>query len=875
MPIRPSLLLSACTSGALGVALAGFASLPAAAAGTQPTTYRGSRLVTSPRTAWCSEARGPAAGIGLEGQKLVLQSKRGGADGVQFEFASGKRQSALLSPPDPTVGFTLLVHGDGDPGHRSAFIPLNPTFWKQIGKGSTPKGWSYKDKKGTAGGVVSARIKKGQLKIKAKGAAFGFVPDGGDGEVWVDVYVGNTRYCAGFGDTAVQQNQAGMFKARGAASPAACPTPVCGNNVAEAGEACDDGDLDPGDGCANGCELSACEGEAFTSTFEAIQKVVFDGYGCTNEICHGNPNHPSKLHLVPGTEPGALDANYEALLTAAPDEKYGFDHFVVEGDSQTSLVYQALWKKLNCEVANEPAGCGDLDAHSITSMPVGADLTAAQLDAIDLWIRGGAPKDLIVAGTADKLDACLPPADPLKIDPPPPPGEGNGVQLVSSAWSLPKHSENEVCFPVYYDFTQTNLIPPDQQIDCPVSYGPANDGNKCFRWHEQLLLQDPQSHHSIIHLYTGTYLVTDPSWGEWTYKMNALDDPKNGQSCDPLAVDQATGQNVGCSAEPVRSAACLTYGQGGAAGAPDFNLGAFGGAGNGPGTAPQISGSQEPHYDQTLAAGVYTVMPMKGVLVFNSHAFNLTDGDTTMNQYLNLWLAGPDDQKYESEQIFDADDIFIENVPPYQQREYCATYTIPDSAKLFWLSSHTHRHGVRWRVWGPPNASCTSGAACGDTPCDPGAAGCSCTPTPGVCAPPGPAGDDRLMYYSTVYNDPLQLAVDPPILFTGNGSQRRFLFCSLFDNGAAPTSPPVKRQSTSPETPFAVGGPCVDDEKSCISPDPAKHGVLCANKPDPDRFCDSSPGAFDGLCDACPVKGGFTTEDEMFIQLGNFFVETP
>ena len=84
------------------------------------------------------------------------------------------------------------------------------------------------------------------------------------------------------------------------------------------------------------------------------------------------------------------------------------------------------------------------------------------------------------------------------------------MQLVSSAWKLPKHSENEVCFPIYYDFTQTNLIPPDQQIDCPCDSAAANPGNKCFRWHKQLLLQDPQSHHSIIHIYTGDDAADPP-----------------------------------------------------------------------------------------------------------------------------------------------------------------------------------------------------------------------------------------------------------------------------------------------------------------------------------------------------------------------------
>ncbi len=45
-------------------------------------------------------------------------------------------------------------------------------------------------------------------------------------------------------------------------------------------------------------------------------------------------------------------------------------------------------------------------------------------------------------------------------------------------------------------------------------------------------------------------------------------------------------------------------------------------------------------------------------------------------------------------------------------------------------------------------------------------------------------------------------------------------------------------------------------------------GVLCGGN---DAFCDSTPGAGDGLCDACPVHGGVTTEDEMFVLLGSYF----
>ena len=40
-----------------------------------------------------------------------------------------------------------------------------------------------------------------------------------------------------------------------------------------------------------------------------------------------------------------------------------------------------------------------------------------------------------------------------------------------------------------------------------------------------------------------------------------------------------------------------------------------------------------------------------------------------------------------------------------------------------------------------------------------------------------------------------------------------------------------------------------------------------------DASCDTEDGAGDGVCDACPLIGGVTTEDEMFLLLGNYFVK--
>ena len=461
-------------------------------------------------------------------------------------------------------------------------------------------------------------------------------------------------------------------------------------------------------------------------------------------------------------------------------------------------------------------------------MPVAGALTVDHLEALKLWIRGGAPKDLVVTGTGELLAGCLPEPDPLTIPVPDPPGASVGVQFRQTPWDLPTQSEDEVCMATYYDLTGTGLVPSWARFPCPpVFLTPSNPSGECFRYHKQTLYQDPQSHHSIIHIYTGDEGPTHSGWGSNTYKPQDPNDPLNGSSCDPTNIDPDTGYNPGCSGAVKTTVACIGYGP------PDYSAT----------TAPTFSGSQEPFSEQEYADGVYSILPMAGIIVWNSHAFNLTSTDSTMSQYLNLDFADPNDQLYPLQGIFDAASIFVQNVPPFETREYCRTYTIEQGAHLFSLGSHTHRHGIQWRTWGPPN-----------TPCIPGQP---------ACVPKA----EQPIYFSTEYSDPLQLIFDPPVEHpSASAADRSYLFCSLYDNGSAPTSPPVKRQSTSPTPPlpFAPGGPCSNSTVACMH-GPNK-GQLCGGN---DSFCDDSPG--DGECDACPVRGGVTTEDEMFILTGAYF----
>lgn len=596
--------------------------------------------------------------------------------------------------------------------------------------------------------------------------------------------------------------------------------------------------FDDGDTGNNSC-LQCDAAQGFNSTFEGIQGLIFDSptYGCTNNLCHGSVSPQGGLDLTAGN-------SYANLIGVASQGASPPMKRVEPGEPALSFLYNKL---AAATIPGHPTGGG-------SPMPAGGApaLTAEHLEAIERWIRGGAPENLTVEGTALLLGSCLPTPDPLTIPVPDPPGAGLGAQLQQTPWPLPSEDEDEICMSTYYDLTLTSLIPASAEVPCPAALLPPsmggtnvnNPSGRCFAYHRQTLYQDPQSHHSIIHLYTGGYGPTDGGWGNWTYKFQDQSNPLEGSSCDPTDVDAATGYNPGCSGFVKSAVACINYGP------PDFS---FGGVGGNTGTAPAFGGSQEPFFQTAYPPGVYSILPMQGIVVWNSHAFNLTSTNTTMSQYLNLEAAAPADQLYPVQAVFDSGSIFVQNVPPFETREYCRTFTLPANAQLFELSSHTHRHGVLFRMWAPPNVPCVPGDA-------------ACVPRP-----------DTPIYLSTEYSDPLQLVFDPPIGHGSGGSAaaiqaRTYLYCSVFDNGAGPGSPDVKRRSTSPEPPnnLPFGGPCQGTEVQCMGG--PNQGTLCFGH---NSTCDSSPGAGDGVCDACPLRGGVTTEDEMFIGLGSYFIPTP
>ena len=757
-------------------------------------------LLTTP-----GDAGAHSSSTGIAGRGMKVQTPAARADKRKLIFKSDKQVSLTVFAHDPTTEATAVMFRwtgqNGSGAGRTPLIELDPSKWRAAGS----SGFKYSGGRDAAGGVRGVQLKssagQGSLKILGKGADLPVDIPSAQDSVWVHFKIENEWYCAEFGGT-IQRNESGRFQAKGAPAPGlTCPEQICGNGIVEVGETCDDGNLIDGDACSNDC--TTCNNTDYASTYEAIQSIIFDGYGCNSLVCHSDSTQSGGLDLTAAN-------SYNDLVSVASLVNPSIDR-VKPGDHEASV----LWDKVHAGTAGTPTVYGG------SPMAPGNALTQAHTDAIELWIRGGAPQTEVVTGTAELLATCLPPGDPLTIPVPDPPAATEGFQLQMPPWDLVSESEDEICRATYFDVC--DLIPSSAKVSCTIGL-PNNPRGECFMYHRQDLIQDPQSHHMIISMYLGEADTTDPGWGTWTYQYQDRSNPEQGQSCDPTDIDPATGTNPHCTGTAESSVACIGYGP------------SDGGARNG----YPFGGSQQASYDYEYADGVYDIAPCEGIVIWNSHAFNQTDTDSTMSSYLNNYYAEPADQQYPVRRIFNTAKIFTQFVPPFETRDYCWHHVVPAGSNVFHLTSHTHQYGVQFRIYEPPTPACTDAEACTAEQID----------------------QNQLIYVNTDYNDPVVLSYDPPIHYGPDttNDERRYRFCSKYDNGSTATSPPVKLNSD------PVGCNCAASQRACVAG--PKKGQLCNGD---HSFCDSSPGAGDGDCDACPVRGGVTTCDEMFILIGGYY----
>ncbi len=624
-----------------------------------------------------------------------------------------------------------------------------------------------------------------------------------------------------------------------------------------------------------------CDG-SFDSTFELIQAAIFDRTGCNSVTCHTSEDVAGGLDLTAGAAYANLvDAAVQSVAVGPTMRR------VVPAKKENSL----LW--LNVAAAALP---DDWQA-PLRPMPQGglAPLTLAELEVIRLWIEGGAPERGVVAGTADLLNACLPPPLPLETKPLDPPPAGTGLQFKAPMQMLPPLTEREVCFVSYYDVT-------DQ---VPELYrGPGGD---TFRFRRIDARQDPLSHHAVVVNYGGVAPLESPVWGAFTCGGG----DRHGEPCNPRQLD-ACGTGV-CGSTPQESVGCFGFGPG------DAGIG----VGNDSlfNTMAAGLGSVE---------GIYAEAPLKGILVWNSHSFNVTNQPGKLDIWVNLDFAPPDEQIHQLKRFTVIDEMFRLNVPPFAAQQLCGHYVVPVRERIIELSSHNHKRGVRFQTF-EGAFRCQGGNHDGDacSPLDDDRLGAPdiCAGAPCIAHVPPAAGDcngdlvvrvDELvtavgialgaprsrcpradangdglvsiseiitgvlalldpklrdaeasrLYTSLFYADPAVVKFDPPKRLAGPRSvddERTLTYCGLFENGVL-NFDTIKRRSLSPGSIGGFPGGACAAPVACVE---GQIGAACAT----DANCDSAPGEGDGFCDACPVQFGTTTDDEMFILLGAAYEE--
>jgi hypothetical protein len=617
--------------------------------------------------------------------------------------------------------------------------------------------------------------------------------------------------------------------------------------------------------------------QSFSSTYDMVQQVVFDRHGCTSAACHSGAAPAGGLDLSAGVSYGNLvDQSPQSI----PTELYPGLARVVPGSKTNSL----LW--LNVAAATLP----DQWRAPLRPMPQGGlpPLTTDELQLVQLWIEGGAPLDGVVPGTAALFNACLPPPEPIMVKPLGPPAPGVGLQLRAPHQVLPPKSEREVCFVSYYDVT--DQVPAEFR-------GPNGD---TFRYKRIDARQDPISHHAVVNVYQGKAAIDDPAWGPFACRGGSRD----GQSCEPTDLTSCGGDGV-CASAPFPTVACIGYG---------------------PGDASIGTGTQSLFTSMGTSIsgrdGIFAEAPLRGILVWDSHAFNVTDQPAPLDIWINFDFAAPAEQVWPLQRFVDVSAIAAMHVPAFGAEEVCNRHVMPDRAGVLDLFSHTHKRGKRFRVFdgdfscvGGPHA----GGACDPLAPDPGfpmadpCAGAACqshnVPAAGDCDGNGVISIDELvlgvdialgrmpvsacaafdanhdgavaidellasihselnplrdaqaslLYTSLTYADPLVLELNPPLQMAPPGAADAARTLTYCAlYDNGFTNPNEVKRNSTVPT---NGAPC--QPTNCAEGDV---GAACSVN----AQCDSSPGSGDGACDACAVGFGVTTDDEMFVLAGSY-----
>lgn len=439
-----------------------------------------------------------------------------------------------------------------------------------------------------------------------------------------------------------------------------------------------------------------------------------------------------------------------------------------------------------------------------------AAISPGQLEAIRLWIEAGAPREGSVGDTLGR-------------------GEDELERLLG------------VCLPEAEAINTTPLPPPERnrgvQYVMPPHDVPAESEREiCFATYYDFrdeippeymdaerenfyingskLREDPFTHHNVFFyapLDADQYAA--PEFGDWS----CIGGDQDGASCVPGDA-QACGSEGVCRSEIKNSLACRGFGP--KVNPPEDALG--GDAEDGSDEA--VFGTLRNIYGTINGLeGFYEEIPTHGIFYWNSHAFNLTTEDGVHHVWRNFYFA--DDRRFKAENVTYVNEIYAATgTPPFEKRTVCRDFTFNQGDGLLLLSSHTHKRGERFYI--------------------------------------SIKGGEQI-YETFTYDEPLIKNYSPHIVFNSEDPAERTLeYCATYNNGinadGSPNIETVTRLSRRPDN----GGTC--QPIACVA---GKVGAPCGGADD-DAACDSTPGAGDGWCDACAITTGVSSDDEMFVLIG-------
>ncbi|MDD9935713.1 MAG: hypothetical protein OXT09_19025 [Myxococcales bacterium] len=554
------------------------------------------------------------------------------------------------------------------------------------------------------------------------------------------------------------------------------PLPASGAAGSDPSPTADEGRDAPGTAPAAACS------DATEGALDLIQERIFDRHACSADACHGT-SAAAGLTLTRGTSHTALVG-----VTSTGGQLLRVD----PGAADQSLLF------LKLRAATEPGSV----SISGSPMPAGLPpLSAVELSAIRAWIEAGAPDEGAVPApsgmgdsehyVADVLcessDAIQPPVDDGPLAAPAP---DEGIQFWMPSQPLAAGQEWEGCFATYYDVS--DQVPEEFKSPDGKSFYVDSTTTRLARG----------SHHMSATLPNVTAAqLDDPAFGAWTCHGGDA----SGDSCDPTDL---TGCGEGaCVSTPMITAGCLGYGP--------------------PGTENNAAGFglvQALTADEAVPRipGVYREVPLKAVVFWDFHGFNLTTDDLQADGRINMTFAAERRQLERRITVSGALDG-PNSVPPFKKHRLCSIWTVPHGTEILRMTSHTHQRGSNFRVWDPRGT---------------------------------------LIYESERYAEPAYVTFDPPIRIDGLLDQERVVkFCADFNNGInADGTPNMELLSQVSKTPDYEIPIFIPPAVACST---GIWGAPCLPLLG-DAQCDSTPGAGDGKCDANNIHFGLTTAGEMF-----------